>query len=32
MITRWYEVTCDNCNCALNHYINIKPTIKILKK
>lgn len=26
MIEKWYEVTCDYCNWALNHYIGNKPT------
>ncbi len=30
MITKWYEVTCDWCGGAINHYIDKKPTKKIL--
>ena len=32
MIRRWYEVTCDCCGKGLNHYIDIKPTTKMLKE
>lgn len=32
MIEKWYEVTCDYCGKALNHYINMKPTTKMLKE
>lgn len=31
MITKWYEVTCDCCGAAINHYIEWKPTKKELK-
>ncbi len=26
MIQKWYEVSCDICGIALNHYIALKPT------
>lgn len=31
MITKWYEVTCDWCGGAINHYIDKKPSKKMLK-
>jgi hypothetical protein len=30
MITKWYEVTCDCCGVAINHYIEQKPTKQML--
>lgn len=26
MIEKWYEVTCDYCGAAMNHYVKCKPT------
>ena len=31
MIEKWYEVTCDYCGWALNHYVGNKPTKKELE-
>lgn len=32
MITKWYEVTCDWCGHGINHYIDKKPSDKMLRK
>ena len=31
-ITKVYEVTCDKCGQAINHYIHYKPSLKQLRK
>lgn len=31
MVQKWYEVTCDYCGVAINHYIGIRPTRKMLE-
>ena len=31
MIEKWYEVTCDYCGAAVNHYPGVKPTRKELE-
>lgn len=31
-ITKWYEVCCDKCGVAINHYSHYKPSIKQLRE
>lgn len=31
MIQKWYEVSCDYCGCAVNHY-TYRPTATDLRK
>lgn len=31
MIQKWYEVTCDYCGAAINHYASLKPTMAELE-
>lgn len=31
MIEKWYEVTCDYCGFAINHYVGNKPGKKELE-
>lgn len=31
-ITKWYEVCCDKCGVAINHYLHYKPSIKQLRE
>ena len=30
MLTRWYELTCDNCGWTINRYIDIKRSKEML--
>lgn len=32
MKAKWYELTCDNCRTAINHYLNHRPTRAMLKE
>ena len=31
-VTKWYEVCCDICGAAINHYFHYKPSIKQLRE
>ena len=31
MITKWYEVTCDYCGRAINHYVGKKPSRELME-
>lgn len=31
MVKRWYEVTCDMCGYALNHYVDRAPSTRLLQ-
>ena len=31
MIEKWYEVTCDYCGAAINHYVKCKPTTEVME-
>lgn len=31
-ITKWYEVCCDVCGVAINHYKDYKPSLKQLRE
>ena len=32
MLQKWYELTCDCCGSAINHYIGSKPSREMLKQ
>lgn len=32
MIQKIYEVSCDKCGVAINHYLHYKPSIKQLRE
>ena len=31
-VIKWYEVCCDICGTAINHYLHYKPSIKQLRE
>ena len=31
-VIKWYEVCCDICGAAINHYLHYKPSIKQLRE
>lgn len=32
MLEKWYELSCDYCGGAINHYPDRKPSKELLKK